>query len=74
MKMWKLAGNGKQYEIKAVGVADIKNLTKDNCYTTINGIEEGIFEDSPYVSIIGDNGKLIKGIHANRFEIVKEVE
>lgn len=71
--MYKLVGNGKQYEIKAVGVRDERRLTKGKIYITLHGIEAGIFKDSPYVTVVDDDGRNLS-CHASRFEIVKEVE
>lgn len=71
--MYKLVGNGKQYEIRAIGVRDERRLTKDKIYTTLKGIEEGIFSDKPYVTIVADDGRNLS-CHASRFEIVKEIE
>ena len=63
----------KQYLLKAVGTRDILNLTKDKLYTSLKGKEEGIFENSPFVTIIDDYNKRFS-CHFNRFEIIKEFE
>lgn len=63
----------KQYVLKAVGTRDILNLTKDKLYTSLKGKEEGIFENSPYVTIIDDYNKRFS-CHFNRFEIIEEFE
>lgn len=63
----------KQYVLKAVGVRDIRNLTKDKLYTSLRGKEEGIFENSPFVTIIDDLNKRFS-LHFNRFEVVEEFE
>ena len=62
-----------QYVLKAVGVRDIRNLTKDKLYTSLRGKEEGIFENSPFVTIIDDFNKRFS-LHFNRFEIIEEFE
>ena len=63
----------KQYVLKAVGTRDIRNLTKDKLYTSLRGKEEGIFENSPFVTIIDDYNKKFS-LHFNRFEIIEEFE
>lgn len=71
--MYKLVDNGKQYKIRCNTNYDYdRALTKDKVYTTLEGIEAGIFEDRPLVSFIGDDGKNHQA-HASRFEIVEEV-
>lgn len=47
------------------------SLTEGKVYECLYGLEDGIFEDRPFVSVIGDNGKEV-GAHASRFELVKE--
>lgn len=69
--MYKLVGNGKQYVIEAVGVRDLRDLTTGKHYETLKGIEEGIFDDSPFVTIIDDAGNK-QSMHADRFKIIKE--
>ena len=63
----------KQFLLEAVGVRDYPDFTVGKQYTTIRGIEEGIFEDRPYVTVIDDNGKE-HSCHAARFKIIGEVE
>jgi len=61
-----------QYLLKAIGTRDMRNLTQYKTYTTLEGIEEGIFENRPYVSVIDDDG--IKcSCHLSRFEIIEEI-
>ena len=69
----KLVDNGKQYIIEAVGIRDLRDLTTGKHYETLNGIEGGIFEGSPYVSLINDAGNK-QSMHAARFKIIKEKE
>jgi hypothetical protein len=52
--------------ILAIGVRDYPNLTSFKVYTAINGREEGIFETSPFVTVIGDDGKKLT-CHLSRF-------
>jgi hypothetical protein len=66
-----LIGNGKQYIIEAVGVRNLRDFTTGKQYETINGIEEGIFVDRPYVTLIDDAGSK-QSMHASRFKIIKE--
>lgn len=47
------------------------NLTEGKVYECLHGLEEGIFSDRSFVTVIGDNGKEV-GAHASRFEIVEE--
>ena len=71
LNMYELVDDGKQYIIEAIGVRDLRSLTTGKHYETINGIEGGIFSDSPYITLIDDNGnKQTK--HAARFNIIKE--
>ena len=69
--MYKLVDNGKQYIIEAVGVRGLRNLRTGALYETLKGIEAGIFDDRPYVTIIDDAGNQ-QSMHANRFKIIKE--
>lgn len=58
--------------LKAIGVRDISDkLTTGKEYEALFGIEEGIFLDRPYVTVIGDNGKQYS-CHASRFKIIEE--
>lgn len=71
--MYNLVDNGKQYKIRCnANYGYEKSLTKDKLYNTLEGIEAGMFHDSPYVSFIGDDGKKHQA-HASRFTIVEEV-
>ncbi len=63
----------KRMLVKAKAVRDIRELTTDKEYETIDGIEAGIFYDRPFVSVIGDYGKIVV-CHLSRFEIIKELE
>ena len=63
----------KQYLLKAIGVRGLSNLTENKEYITLRGIEPGIFEDRPFVSVLDDNG-IGYSCHASRFEIVKELK
>lgn len=62
-----------QYKLLAIGVRGLFNLTKNKEYITLRGIEPGIFENSPFVSIIDDNGKGFS-CHLGRFEIIEEIK
>lgn len=42
------------------------NLTDGKRYQALYGIEEGIFSTSPYVTVIGDDGRRYS-CHASRF-------
>lgn len=58
--------------LKAVGVRDIyHHLTANKIYTTLYGIEEGIFKDRPFVTVIDDNGKKYS-CHYDRFIDITE--
>ena len=70
-EMYKLVDNGKQYVIEAVGVRGLRDLTTGKHYETIKGIEAGIFDDRPFVTIINDAGNR-QSMHAKRFKIIKE--
>lgn len=70
-EMYKLVNNGKQYIIEAVGVRNLRDLRTGAHYETLKGIEAGIFDDRPYVTIIDDAGNK-QSMHANRFKIIKE--
>ena len=72
-EMTKYIDNGKQYIIEAVGVRDLRDLTTGKQYETIKGIEAGIFDDSPFVTILDDAGNK-QSMHTNRFKIIKEKE
>lgn len=72
--MLNLIGNGKQYIIKCKRNDGYKNqLTESKVYQTLEGIEAGIFGDSPYITFVGDDNK-VHSCHASRFEIVEEVK
>lgn len=45
-------------------------ITNGKEYFAINGLEEGIFEDRPFVTIICNTGKLWS-CHASRFRIIE---
>lgn len=42
------------------------SLTEGKTYICLNGTEEGIFADRPFVSFIGDDGREYQA-HASRF-------
>lgn len=63
----------KQYLLRAVGVRNYDGLTLNKEYKTLNGIEDGILPDKPFVTIINDYGKE-HSCHFQRFEVVKEIE
>ena len=46
-------------------------LTECKVYECLYVLEDGIFSDRPFVTVIGDNGKEV-GAHASRFEVVEE--
>ena len=51
-----------------VAARGIHNLTQGKEYVCLYGLEEGIFADRPYVTVIGDDGKKLC-CHATRFEV-----
>lgn len=72
--MFELIGNGKQYIIKCLRNCNYKNsLTTGKIYQTLEGIKAGVFEDSPYITFVGDDNK-VHSCHASRFEIIEEVK
>jgi len=52
--------------IIATGVRGLRHLTTGKTYYAINGTEGGIFESSPYVTVINDVGKEYS-CHQSRF-------
>ena len=52
--------------IVAIGTRDVRDLTRGAAYTAINGREDGIFEDRPFVTVETDDGK-IRSFHLSRF-------
>ena len=57
-------------KIKCIGARTADGrLTDGKVYATLNGIEPGIFENRPFVTVIDDFGKK-SSWHASRFEIV----
>lgn len=46
-------------------------LTEGKVYEVLHGIEPGIFEDRPYVTVVDDLGKERRW-HLSRFEIVED--
>ena len=69
--MYKYVNDGKQYIIEAVGVRDLRDMRTGAHYETLKGIEEGIFDNSPFVTIIDDAGNK-QSMHADRFKIIKK--
>lgn len=71
--MLSLVGSGKQYKIKCRrnDSYDLV-LTVGKEYQTLNGVEEGMFGDSPYITFVGDDIEE-HSCYASRFEIVGEV-
>lgn len=63
----------KQFRLLAIGVRNYDGLTYKKEYVTINGVEGGIFEDRPFVTVIDDNNK-IHSCHLSRFEIIEEIK
>lgn len=57
--------------LKCIGAYDYRHLTEGKVYECLYGLEEGIFESRPYVSVIGDNGDKLS-CHASRFELLEE--
>lgn len=56
-----------QYRLIAKYVDGYRNeLTEGKIYITLEGIEEGVFPDRPYVTFIGDDNKE-HSCHASRF-------
>lgn len=62
-----------QYLLKAIGVRNYDGLTLNKEYKTLNGIEDGILPDKPFVTIINDYGKE-HSCHFQRFEVIKKIE
>jgi hypothetical protein len=58
-------------KIKAIGVRGIKELTENKVYEALYGIEEGIFPDRPFVTVINDYNREFS-CHLCRFEIIDE--
>ena len=58
-------------KIKCHAAYDYPNLTEGKIYTCLNGLEDGIFEDRPFVTVIGDKGREVT-CHASRFTVVEE--
>lgn len=48
--------------------SDDHSLTENKEYVCINGLEEGIFPDRPYVSVV-DNRNIVIKCHASRFKL-----
>ncbi len=53
-------------KVMCVNNSGYHNLTEGKKYQCLYGIEPGIFEDRPYITVIGDNGKKVSA-HAYRF-------
>jgi hypothetical protein len=53
-------------EVICTGARGVRILTNGKRYTAINGLEEGIFPDRPYITVITDNG-MEGSYHAARF-------
>lgn len=47
------------------------NLTQNKIYICLNGLEEGIFQERPFVTVVDDTGKKTVA-HASRFEVITE--
>lgn len=47
-----------------------RRLTEGNIYQCLFGVEVGIFTSSPYITVIGDDGKQVS-CHASRFAKAK---
>lgn len=45
-------------------------LTEGKVYQCLYGLEDGIFETRPFVTVIGDNGEELRA-HASRFKVVE---
>ncbi|GEM_PF-3929015 len=56
--------------IIAIGTRDMPTLTKGKIYTAIYGVEQGIFETRPFVTVIDDDGKKLS-CHLSRFILVE---
>ena len=63
----------KQIQLLAVSVRGVPNLTYNKVYTTLNGIEDGIFLDRPIVTVIDDYNKPF-GCHFSRFQKINSKE
>ncbi len=57
-------------KIKCVNADAYYELTEGKLYQCLYGLEAGIFETRPFVTVIGDNGNEI-GAHASRFKVVE---
>ncbi len=58
-------------KIKCRTSVEYYTLTEGKVYECLYGLEEGIFSDRPFVTVIGDNGKEVVA-HASRFEVAEE--
>jgi len=59
-------------KLKCIGARTTDGrLTDGKVYTALYGIEPGIFQSRPFVTVIEDTGKT-SSWHLSRFEIVEE--
>lgn len=56
--------------VVAIGTRDVRDLTRGKVYTAINGREDGIFSNRPFVTVVADDGKK-RVFHLSRFMPVK---
>lgn len=59
-------------KIKCLNNIGYYTLTEGKIYTCLYGLEDGIFANRPFVTVINDNGKEV-GAHASRFEVVEGI-
>jgi HKD family nuclease len=58
-------------KMRCIAAHDYYQLTEGKVYSCMYGLEEGVFETRPYVSVIGNHGKPLS-CHASRFELAEE--
>ena len=55
-------------KMKCLSARYYPGLTEGKVYECLHGLEAGIFTSRPFVSVIGDDGKKLRG-HASRFTL-----
>lgn len=67
MREFRIDYLGLNEEIVAIGTEGTNNnLTKFKEYKAIHGLEEGMFKNRPFITVMGDYGKPFS-CHASRF-------
>lgn len=70
----KILSKETQYLLKATGTRDlVGRLATNKEYKSLYGIEEGFFQDRPFVTVLDDSNKKLT-CHLSRFEIIKELK